>query len=450
MHLVFENVMKQLILLWTDKVEGLSLGSTLFHLADFVWQAIGEATAKSGAYIPSVFTGRPPNCAEPKGAATADSWSFWLLYLGPRLLARHFKSEVYYRHFVRLSQLVHKCLQFELSGQDICDIREGFQSWVEDFERLYYQYQPERVSICTINIHALLHIADSIEAMGPVWTYWAFPMERYCGKLQRMMRSRRFPWSNLDAQVLANAQLDHIKLRYNIDQELSLKPAKAETVRGQFSHRDYESYVLLPKCLPSSTITPTMADRIVAHLATRYDMTKHDVSTVFSTEYVTQYATVRRLEGGDEMHAAALLRRHSRTGDDRDRTFIKANRNQNFRNRPIDPYASVYYARLLNIFVVSLPCAVAAYMDESRQQSSEPTVLILAHIQTCKTTGQVDPFCEAPVYKQLSTVTEVVDICTVQCLVGRTPLVTLSSGGTEWCIVDRSSDTVMPIFEGSD
>ncbi|KAI4518976.1 hypothetical protein K525DRAFT_181401, partial [Schizophyllum commune Loenen D] len=135
MHLVFENVMKQLILLWTDKVEGLSLGSTLFHLADFVWQAIGEATAKSGAYIPSVFTGRPPNCAEPKGAATADSWSFWLLYLGPRLLARHFKSEVYYRHFVRLSQLVHKCLQFELSGQDICDIREGFQSWVEDFER---------------------------------------------------------------------------------------------------------------------------------------------------------------------------------------------------------------------------------------------------------------------------------------------------------------------------
>ncbi|KAI4518977.1 hypothetical protein K525DRAFT_171142, partial [Schizophyllum commune Loenen D] len=66
----------------------------------------------------------------------------------------------------------------------------------------------------------LLHIADSIEAMGPVWTYWAFPMERYCGKLQRMMRSRRFPWSNLDAQVLANAQLDHIKLRYNIDQEL--------------------------------------------------------------------------------------------------------------------------------------------------------------------------------------------------------------------------------------
>ena len=67
-----------------------------------------------------------------------------------------------------------------------------------------------------------------------------------------------------------------------------------------------------------------MADRIVAHLATRYDMTKHDVSAVFSTKYVTQYATVRRLEGGDEMHAAALLRRHSRTGDDRDRTFIKA------------------------------------------------------------------------------------------------------------------------------
>ncbi|KAL1684480.1 hypothetical protein GGG16DRAFT_68216, partial [Schizophyllum commune] len=56
-------------------------------------------------------------------------------------------------------------------------------------DRLYYQHDSSRVSVCTLNIHALLHIADSIEAMGPVWTYWAFPMERFCGRMQRAVRS---------------------------------------------------------------------------------------------------------------------------------------------------------------------------------------------------------------------------------------------------------------------
>ncbi|KAI5823633.1 hypothetical protein K523DRAFT_316689 [Schizophyllum commune Tattone D] len=77
MHLVFENIMKQLILLWTDGIDGLGEGNGAYHLVRDVWNAIGVATGLSGSTIPAVFTGRPPNCAEPKGAATADSWSFW-------------------------------------------------------------------------------------------------------------------------------------------------------------------------------------------------------------------------------------------------------------------------------------------------------------------------------------------------------------------------------------
>ncbi|TRM55459.1 hypothetical protein BD626DRAFT_358155, partial [Schizophyllum amplum] len=60
----------------------------------------------------------------------------------------------------------------------------------------------------------LLHIADSIEAMGPVWAYWAFPMERYCGRLQTGLRNRRFPWSSLNEYVIAAARLDQVKLRF--------------------------------------------------------------------------------------------------------------------------------------------------------------------------------------------------------------------------------------------
>lgn len=78
----------------------------------------------------------------------------------------------------------------------------------------------------------MLHIADSIEACGPVWCYWAFPMERYCAALQRGLKSRRYPDESLSNYVVASAQLAQIKVRYNLFEELSLRAPKSELVRG--------------------------------------------------------------------------------------------------------------------------------------------------------------------------------------------------------------------------
>jgi hypothetical protein len=104
------------------------------------------------------------------------------------------------------------------------------------FLRLYYQYSPSRLSACPLTIHALLHVVDGMEAAGPVWTYWAFPTERFCGRLLPEIRSRRHPFSNIDNFVVASAKLSQIKIMYNLDQELSLRPKKAEVLRGSFSH----------------------------------------------------------------------------------------------------------------------------------------------------------------------------------------------------------------------
>ncbi|THU85149.1 hypothetical protein K435DRAFT_601979, partial [Dendrothele bispora CBS 962.96] len=56
----------------------------------------------------------------------------------------------------------------------------------------------------------LLHIADSINDCGPVWAYWTFATERYCGYLSPKFKSRRYPWANIDNFVLADARLSHI------------------------------------------------------------------------------------------------------------------------------------------------------------------------------------------------------------------------------------------------
>lgn len=82
--------------------------------------------------------------------------------------------------------------------------------------RLYFKYDMERAKTCPLTIHALLHIADGIEANGPVWAYWSFPMERFCGRLRPYIKSMRFPWANLDNYVVLAAQIDEIKQAHHL------------------------------------------------------------------------------------------------------------------------------------------------------------------------------------------------------------------------------------------
>jgi hypothetical protein len=57
-------------------------------------------------------------------------------------------------------------------------------------------------------VHVLLHIADGIEAVGPVWTAWAFVMERYCGYIKRSpVRSRKHAQASTDKRILETTQL---------------------------------------------------------------------------------------------------------------------------------------------------------------------------------------------------------------------------------------------------
>lgn len=135
MHLIFENLIKNLVLLWTGKFKDLDEGSGDYVLSPQVWEAIGEATAASGSTIPSAYGARPQNVAQDKSQINADSWSFWALYLGPVLLRGRFKSPRYYIHFVDLIKLITLCLQFEITNEEIAQIRVGFRKWVETYER---------------------------------------------------------------------------------------------------------------------------------------------------------------------------------------------------------------------------------------------------------------------------------------------------------------------------
>ncbi|KIM89672.1 hypothetical protein PILCRDRAFT_84614 [Piloderma croceum F 1598] len=198
-------------------------------------------------------------------------WSFWILYLGPVLLLLQFQCQKFYGHFVRLVQLLNLCLQFKLTDDDIEEIRVGFIKWVKDYEDIYYQHNPNRVSACPLTIHALLHIMDSIKANGPVWCYWAFPMEQYCGTLQPAIRSHQFPYASLDQHAVETAQLTQIKIIYNVAEELSLRPPHCKAIAGLYSTPLYPSCVVIPP-KGNNWSTPNFISRITGALATHFNI----------------------------------------------------------------------------------------------------------------------------------------------------------------------------------
>jgi len=134
MHLIWENCIDNLILLWTGKFKGLDEGCEQYELDSSVWDAIGAASATSGSTIPSAFGARPPNFMTQKSACSAETWSFWTLFLGPILLRKRFRKRKYYDHFIGFVKLINMCLQFEISDDEIDVIRAGFIKWVMEYE----------------------------------------------------------------------------------------------------------------------------------------------------------------------------------------------------------------------------------------------------------------------------------------------------------------------------
>lgn len=135
MHLIWENLVKNLILLWTGEFKGLDSGKEDYVLGPTVWSAIGAACAASGSSIPSAYGPRPFDVSSKKVSWTADSHSFWCLFLAPVLLEQRFKRRKYYVHFVELVRLLNICLQFEITRDEVSEVRQGLIKWVQDYER---------------------------------------------------------------------------------------------------------------------------------------------------------------------------------------------------------------------------------------------------------------------------------------------------------------------------
>ncbi|KAG8795067.1 hypothetical protein FRC12_018363 [Ceratobasidium sp. 428] len=215
MHMIFLNLFPQLMDIWTGHFHELDQGSEQYLIDKELWKALGETIGASGATIPSLFGCCVPNLALPShGNANAEAWNMFGLYIAPYLLQRRFRKPKYYRHFVSLIKLLKQATSYDLPRAEIPALREGITEWIQDFEGYYYQYNPNRMEVCTVNIHYLLHLVDAIEQLGLPGGYWSFLMERFCSLVGFVVKSRRFPFENISRNIRDQMQLKVLRHLY--------------------------------------------------------------------------------------------------------------------------------------------------------------------------------------------------------------------------------------------
>ncbi|KZV97727.1 hypothetical protein EXIGLDRAFT_607721 [Exidia glandulosa HHB12029] len=444
MHLFWLNLIRLLIALYTGDFKGFSEGSERYEFTRSAWEVIGRATQAAGDTVPGAFGRCVPDLAEDKGYRTAEMWAVWTLYIAGAVLKGRFRAQKFYTHFIQLVHLISLSTQLSITSVELSQIRLGFIDWVEKFERWFYQYNPERLPMCTSIVHYLLHIADSIEAQGPLWVYWSFVMERHCRILLQGVRSRKHPWASLDNFVLDEAHLQSILSTYNVDRDY-LQVTAPQRQAASFQCKNYPNCKLLP---PHKVIAPNthLCSQIATALAVWYapegETEAQRVSRVRRIkarlpEKLEEWGKVRRLDGGNTMHASEVCREPAGT---RDMSFIRYEQMVDIyahqRNRDPVFERRTFYGQLQRIIVLAMsPLA--------RELACEPEPLIFAAIKECSEMEEPNA-AGLQFYKDLKGV-ELTNLATVECVFGR-----VSTHDKKWAIVDRSDVLSRVLFTEED
>ncbi|KAG8733895.1 hypothetical protein FRC12_018715, partial [Ceratobasidium sp. 428] len=115
-----------------------------------------------------------------------------------------------------MREIIILVLKFKITDAEIDQLERMVGEWVNEYERLYYQYAVERLPACTLTIHALLHMAYYIRRTGPLWASWAFVMERFCQFILLAVKNRVRVYEMISNHVTRHAQMKVVSRKYNL------------------------------------------------------------------------------------------------------------------------------------------------------------------------------------------------------------------------------------------
>lgn len=131
LHIFFENNAPNMFKFWSGKYKSLDTGVEDYEISAEVWEVIWEETAAAIQHLPADFVRVLGN-----GPAyfTAESWCFWIVYLAPVLLEGRFSNPKYHTHLCQYSDIVKRCIAFEITYNEIDELEEIIIDWVRKYE----------------------------------------------------------------------------------------------------------------------------------------------------------------------------------------------------------------------------------------------------------------------------------------------------------------------------
>ncbi|KAI9068860.1 hypothetical protein FKP32DRAFT_114346 [Trametes sanguinea] len=441
MHLFCENNVPNLVSLWMGRFKTLGddEGSGCYIISDNVWAEIAAETTAAMQDIPSAFVSLVPDLINGRESFTAEIWAFWFMYLAPTLLYGRFADDKYYDHMMDLIAIMKKTLQFEITRIELEDLRQDIIRWVERYEELYYQYDADRLSVCLLVVHGLLHVVDDILAAGPVWATWTFFMERFCGHLKQALHSRASPWAHLDRLAVNLAHASQLRAKYS-DPELQahLSPTSTRLIHcpeATHQERVFDGYplsYLRGPCLKNYQPGQDIRKRVARYLGGLLGGGTRQVAANLPS-IIPAWGKVRIGHGGDSIRA--MIAQRSRLGThERCSSFVR------YETMAFDATGQ----NVREIHYGELQAILEVYLDSSQRIWGDyrGSTLLLALLRPCKTNGGDAARTHVTYHESAAEV--VVDLQAIHAVVGR-----VKSRG-KWGIIDRSNGMARTVFVAED
>jgi hypothetical protein len=216
MHLVLQNIAPSLYKLWSgtklaiDDRKKPNFRPQPYHLKEDDIAAISSALADARADIPTYLSHAPRRIDNHHKGYKAAEWEAWVKLFGVPLLDQRL-DDMCVENFRLLSQIYSLCTQYSLRHTDVVVLEDLAMQFVQTYERLYYRNEFLRMPVCSVNIHYLLHFPLYIRDCGPARYWWQFPMERFCGVIKPMARSKSQLNVSLANALITTEHLNHLQ-----------------------------------------------------------------------------------------------------------------------------------------------------------------------------------------------------------------------------------------------
>ncbi|KAF8594035.1 hypothetical protein BDV93DRAFT_581255, partial [Ceratobasidium sp. AG-I] len=295
------------------------------------------------------------------------------------------------------------------------------------------------LGVCKLTLHALLHVADDVLRCGPVWVSWSFSIEQYCRDVTACARSKVVPFSAVKKHVLQMAQLSAVGMRFPDLRKALLFGNADAPVDMSSMERVYTEFLCIPR-IRDFPLQPNVGRRIAAFLCTNNPGRTFHEWFEYTPERAERWGKVRIPDGGDYIQSACATHPLTVYGK-HDASLVRFNyqkdRNENYKNRPVEMVPAISYGRLDFILAITFTPDLCFAINE-------PALHILAQITEAKD-AEGDASTELISYTELGR-TFVLDIIAIEQVVGRVETQGVRPAG-EWVIIDCSDNISRTVFQ---